>query len=61
MITVNPPNNLGDVTYTLTYLDNLGEASETDEYLYRGTNLTYDIGRAQGTPQVLVAGAEILN
>ena len=60
MITVNPPNNLGDVTYTLTYLDNLGEASETDEYLYRGTNLTYDIGRAQGTPQVLHTGDTLL-
>ena len=35
IITVNPPNDdNNDVTYTLTYYDNLGETVETQQYLF---------------------------
>ena len=54
-MTVNPPNDVlnpttgqYDVTYTMTTLDNLGEATETQQILYTGSNLTNDIQHSQG-------------
>ena len=34
---VNPPDAQGDVSYTMTTYDNLGEATETQTDLYQGT------------------------
>ncbi len=51
IITVNPPNDLGDVTYTLTTLDNMGEATTTQEYLFSPADigdLVTEIDAAQG-------------
>jgi len=54
IITVNPPNDdNNDVTYTLTYYDNLGETVETQQYLFNPSLLTQtllidDINNAQG-------------
>ena len=43
-----PASGSGRVTYTLTTYDNLGEAIETQQYLYQGSDLSADIAAAQG-------------
>ena len=64
-MTVNPPNGQGDVTYTLTALDNLGEATETQEYLFCPQDiggLVAEIDAAQGeaTPVPLNGSSDLL-
>ena len=47
---VNPPDAEGDVSYTMTTYDNLGEATETQTYLYQGSELAAALADATAGP-----------
>ena len=57
---VAPPDAQGDVTYTMTSYDNLGEATDTRQYLYNGSNLWADLAAATGDPPAPLSTGALL-
>jgi YD repeat-containing protein len=57
---VNPPDAEGDVSYTMTTYDNLGEATETQTYLYQGSELAAALADATADPPAKLNSADVL-